>query len=111
MNRLFVYGTLRPGDANAHFLNTLDGSWTQARVRGRLYSNGIGPTLGYPALQLDDDGDWIKGMLLCSDQLETIWQRLDEFEGEGYVRSMTIVTLPNGQDLETYIYALDETYL
>ena len=50
--RLFVYGTLAPGEVNEHVLATLDGSWVPALVFGTLHAEGWGHTHGFPALQL-----------------------------------------------------------
>ena len=40
--RLFVYGTLAPGEVNEHVLATLDGNWVPARVFGTLHAEGLG---------------------------------------------------------------------
>ena len=50
--RLFVYGTLAPGEVNEHVLAPLDGSWVPARVYGTLHAEGWGHTHGFPALRL-----------------------------------------------------------
>ena len=38
MQRLFVYGTLAPGRANAHVLTGIDGTWEEASVTGKRYA-------------------------------------------------------------------------
>ena len=35
-DRLFVYGTLAPGRANEHILQSVPGTWEPAVVKGRL---------------------------------------------------------------------------
>ena len=107
INRLFVYGTLAPGEPNDHFLQNLGGQWENATVRGQLFPNGIGPTLGYPALKLDNHGTEIEGLLFSSPRLFTLWQTLDAFEGPGYLRVVTKVALADQSKLDAYIYALD----
>lgn len=106
MHRLFVYGTLKPGEPNAHELDGLKGDWRTAHVRGRLYPSGWGAAMGYPGVILDEDGDRVAGMLFTSADLPEHWGRLDAFEGEGYERVMTRVTLEDGEGTDAYIYAL-----
>ncbi len=79
--RVFVYGTLMPGDryhreyCSDHLTNAIP-----AAVRGQLYDF---PRLGYPAMTAGHD--WVKGYLLefcqsvatCKD----ILRRLDALEG------------------------------
>lgn len=107
INRLFIYGTLAPGESNEHFLNGLNGNWQKAYVNGRLYKNGIGPTRGYPALMLDENSKPIQGQLFHSDALHTLWYMLDKFEGEGYMRVVCNVRLEDNTIIDAYIYALD----
>ena len=38
--RLFVFGTLAPGEVNEHVLATLHGSWVQALVFCTLHAEG-----------------------------------------------------------------------
>lgn len=42
MNALFVYGTLRPGHANAHILENIGGEWQAGFVTGTFYERGWG---------------------------------------------------------------------
>src|SRR4051812_29713233 len=86
---LFVYGTLAPGRPNEHVLEDVVGTWDEASVQGRLVQHGWGADLGYPALELSADGDWVVGLVFTSDALAEHWERLDEFEGDGYERVVT----------------------
>lgn len=104
--RLFVYGTLAPGRSNAEQLARVPGTWSRARVRGRLFPKGWGASLGYPALVLDADCGIVEGFLFSSDVLQAHWERLDAFEGEGYERVRTQVEREDGTMLEAYIYQL-----
>lgn len=106
INRLFVYGTLAPGQANDHYLKILPGIWQPARVSGRLYAKGLGPTQGYPVLDVVDKQTSIPGLLFSSRRLAGIWRALDQFEGKGYQRCITTVVLQNGDTRTAYIYAL-----
>lgn len=105
VDRLFVYGTLAPGEPNEHVLADLPGTWTAATIRGRLYPEGWGAALGYPALVPDPDGEEIQGQLFQSPQLHAHWRRLDEFEGTAYRRVRSLVQV-RGRAVETYVYIL-----
>ena len=104
--RLFVYGTLAPGEPNHDQLDGVRGSWTPASVRGHLRRLGWGADMGYPALILDPDAERIAGQLLESDDLERHWRRLDEFEGDEYSRVLTRVDLADGREVEAFVYVL-----
>ncbi len=104
--RLFVYGTLAPGRPNEHVLAALPGKWEPASVRGRLLPEGWGAAAGYPGIVLDDEGSEIEGLLFSSDCLGEHWDRVDEFEGEGYERVVTTVKLKDGGSSDGYIYRL-----
>ena len=106
INRLFVYGTLAPGESNEHFLKDVEGNWQKAYVKGKLYKNGIGPTQGYPALILDKNAETIQGQLFHSAVLHSLWHTLDEFEGEGYMRVLCDARLEDNTIIDAYIYAL-----
>ena len=106
INRLFVYGTLAPGRANAHIVSGLNGTWQPAKVRGQLKQIGWGANMGYPGIVLDEQAPWVEGLLLCTDNLEGFWDELDAFEGEEYQRVLINVLLPAGEWVAAYVYAL-----
>lgn len=102
-SRLFVYGTLAPGQPNEHILSGLRGTWRPATVTGDLVQSGWGADLGFPALTLRTDGPEVSGLLFTSDALADHWDRLDEFEGPGYDRVLAQATC-DGQSVDTYVY-------
>ena len=104
--RLFVYGTLAPGRANAHILGEIDGRWESASVRGTLRPEGWGAAAGFPGIVLDDEGPVVDGFLFTSNQLADHWPRIDEFEGEGYERVLATVQRGDGTSVDAYLYAL-----
>ncbi len=108
--RLFVYGTLVPGGPNEHVLNAIGGTWAAASVTGTLRHEGWGAEMGYPGIVLDEHGTEIQGFLFSSDHLADHWTQLDAFEGEGYVRVVTTVSLGNNQRVDAYVYVLREHY-
>jgi gamma-glutamylcyclotransferase (GGCT)/AIG2-like uncharacterized protein YtfP len=105
-DRLFVYGTLAPGRANAHVLADVPGTWEPATARGTLYPEGWGAAAGYPGIVLDESGSVVHGFVFSSDELARHWARLDAFEGDGYRRVQASVTLQGGAIVQACVYAL-----
>ena len=108
IQRLFVYGTLQPGGPNEHVLADIKGEWQAATVRGDLLSIGWGACEGYPGLRINPAGEDVAGFVLASAELSGSWQRLDDFEGEQYVRTATMVRLASGAEVSAFVYALRE---
>lgn len=106
VERLFVYGTLRPGQPNERVLSAVGGSWEPATVTGKLRPEGWAAAMGYPGLHLDEQGDEVEGFLFSSENLSAHWAALDEFEGEAYERVLTNVKLKDGSTVDAYLYAL-----
>ena len=105
-HRLFVYGTLAPGRPNAHVLADVPGEWEPATVVGTLHPEGWGAAAGYPGIVLDERGGEVEGLLFSSEKLAEHWDRLDEFEGEGYERVLTTAKRKDGTTVDAYIYKL-----
>jgi gamma-glutamylcyclotransferase (GGCT)/AIG2-like uncharacterized protein YtfP len=103
--RLATYGTLAPGRVNHHQLAVLNGHWQRGTVAGRLIDSGWGAALGFPGLILDPSGPLVEVHLFESLELPDHWSRLDEFEGPGYRRVVTLVKTPDGE-LGACIYVL-----
>ena len=99
---LAVYGTLRPGEANAHVLADVDGTWTAGTVRGTRLDDGWH---GYPGVVLGGEGE-VPVAVLASATLDAHLSRLDAFEGPGYRRVVTVVRLEDGSRVEAWLYAL-----
>ena len=108
LQRLFVYGTLAPGEVNAHVLEPLVGEWQEASVRGTLHPQGWGQTHGFPALRLNADAAAVAGLVFQSADLPANWAWLDEFEGSAYQRVETDALLTDGTLCNACIYVLNE---
>jgi gamma-glutamylcyclotransferase (GGCT)/AIG2-like uncharacterized protein YtfP len=104
--RLFVYGTLGPGRPNEHVLSQVGGNWAAGRVKGVLRQEGWGAAMGYPGIDLSDQGEEVQGFVFSSDNFASHWDRLDDFEGEGYARVLTTVYLEDDTTVDAYIYTL-----
>lgn len=111
MQHLFVYGTLAPNQPNAHILDPINGTWQLAHIFGKLLPNGIGATLGFPAVIPDtiheNKGEIVQGLVFSSNELGEHWQRIDDFEGDGYLRTEVEAMLENGEKLTAFVYSLD----
>ena len=107
MLRLFVYGTLAPGQTNHKVLEDIPGTWETATLRGKLLNEGWGSKMGCPGIVPDEDGDEVDGHLLSSDHLAEYWAMLDEFEGSGYRREKVSVKIESGEWVEAFVYALN----
>ncbi len=105
MKRLFVYGTLQPGQSNAHILENIGGEWLAGTVQGTVYARGWGAAADFPGIILDKAGSRVPGYLFSSDQLDAHWPMLDEFE-DGYDRVAVDVTTLNGENVTAWIYQL-----
>jgi gamma-glutamylcyclotransferase (GGCT)/AIG2-like uncharacterized protein YtfP len=105
MERLFVYGTLQPGQANAHILEEIGGEWQPGYVTGTFYDRGWGAAEGFPGIVLDESGPQVHGYLFISTNLSTHWPMLDEFE-DGYDRVEVVVTTEEGRQFSAWIYQL-----
>lgn len=108
---LFVYGTLAPGESNHDLIEKIAGTWQEGSVVGVLHPSGRGPTTGYPVIDLERTGTPIKGFLFTSFELADHWAELDAFEGVGYRRVKTTVTVADGSETEAFLYALDHDSL
>lgn len=110
--QLFVYGTLAPNRPNHHIMTPIaDGVWQPAYVMGKVLPNGYGRAAGYPALILakdmpDGNCQRIDGFVFSSQDLPKHWQRLDDFEGDGYERVRVMATLATGEMVSADVYAL-----
>ncbi|MBX9730032.1 MAG: gamma-glutamylcyclotransferase [Sphingomonas sp.] len=102
-NRLATYGSLAPGKLNHHQLAGLRGEWVTGTVKGILVDKGWGAALGFPALVLRDDAPRVSVHLFISPDLPNHWDRLDDFEGSQYRRSLVGVETPMGI-FEAWIY-------
>ena len=105
-DKLFVYGTLKPGESMEHMLSSIGGSWEKGTVRGEFIEANEIPGFPYPGVILDDEGGTIEGYLFTSEYLSGHWKKLDRYEGSSYRRVITEVTLDDGTVLDAFIYEL-----
>ena len=105
LERLFVYGTLAPGEKNHHLLGGISGTWESGSCNGRIFTQTRGVHIGLPCFESTVDGEAFIGKIFSSTELNTRWKILDEFEGELYDRRLVSAKTEQGLDVEVYIYA------
>lgn len=108
ISRLFVYGSLAPGQPNDYVLKSLPGVWESGVVKGRLVQHGWAAAMGFPALVLSEEGVEIEGLLFSSDGLSEYWAQLDDFEGPGYERVLARVRRRDGGIVSAYVFVLQD---
>ena len=108
MERLFVYGTLAPGQVNHDVLVNIPGKWEIATLRGNLVDEGWGSVMGCPGIVPTEDGEEVKGYIFASEYLSDYWSMLDEFEGSGYSRAIVKVKIESGEYVDAFVYALNQ---
>ncbi|MGH2734377.1 MAG: gamma-glutamylcyclotransferase family protein [Actinomycetota bacterium] len=99
---LFVYGTLRPGEAAAPLLLGVVERVEPATARGRH----LQVSESYPAVIFDETGD-VTGelMWLRADREEEVLARLDTYEGVPHLFRRVRITVTCGSDeLDAYAY-------
>jgi gamma-glutamylcyclotransferase (GGCT)/AIG2-like uncharacterized protein YtfP len=97
-DRLFVYGTLQPGQRAWHLMEpVIDGEPEKTRLPGTLLDTGR----GYPALR-PGHGPGVPGWVLRLKSPEDALPVLDEYEGAEYRRVR--VVLPSGAIAWTYLW-------
>ena len=107
LNALFTYGSLQLGKESDHYLKKLTGIWKNAYVFGNYITTGKASAIGYPVIKLDPKGAKITGMLFQSNQLMSVINTIDAYEGDCYQRVVTDVYLNDGSKKKAFIYELN----
>ncbi|MDA0689829.1 MAG: gamma-glutamylcyclotransferase [Proteobacteria bacterium] len=105
--RLFVYGTLRPGMSNAHYLQGIHGTWINATISAVHLPEGYGATIGYPVLVPTAKGQAVHGQILEAHFTQADWRMLDDFETDAYERVLLPVQTDQGAELLAWVYVLN----
>jgi gamma-glutamylcyclotransferase (GGCT)/AIG2-like uncharacterized protein YtfP len=105
MANYFAYGTLMSLDIMLEVSNTIPShapgrldNYLRRPVRGELYP-GIIP---YPDAV-------VEGMVYFNVP-DSVWQKLDRFEGEMYTRETVNVALNDGTDIEAFVYVVKQQF-
>jgi gamma-glutamylcyclotransferase (GGCT)/AIG2-like uncharacterized protein YtfP len=104
--RLFVYGSLAPGESNAHMLQGLRGTWQPAYIHAEFIESAWGDAAGFPGIHLDANAPRVGGQIFTSQDLAEHWSALDAFEGAEYRRVLTEAITDQGEQISAYVYEL-----
>lgn len=104
--RLAIYGSLAPEGANHHVLDPVQPqSWSPASLRARLIPDACYGA--FPAVVIGDRSvPSLPVHLLESPSLPRHWERLDEFEGPAYRRTIAPVERADGTVAAACVYEL-----
>ena len=97
-HRLAVYGTLAPGEPNAHELADCRGTWTPGHVTGWRAQRD------FPVFTFDPAAPPVPVHVFDSADLPLHWGRLDAFEGDTYRRILVPVTFFAGRTTVANLY-------
>jgi gamma-glutamylcyclotransferase (GGCT)/AIG2-like uncharacterized protein YtfP len=97
VDRLFVYGTLMPGEALWPALAPFAVSWEAVTASGRLWDTGQ----GYPGVRFDAGGEPVAAVLVVLDPARAVEavELLDQIEEEGRLYRRVEVTTSGGRAL------------
>jgi len=104
--RFAIYGSLSPGEVNHHHVANIPGVWRRGWVEGDLVRSGWGAAEGFPGIRPRHGGPRVDVHILESESLDEHWSRLDEFEGDEYVRMEVPLFGLAGSPVTGFIYAL-----
>ena len=92
--RLFVYGTLMPGEPLWPALAPFAVAWEKVSAPGRIWDTGH----GYPAVRFDVAADAVPGVLVAldPDRLAVAIDVLDGIEEEGSLYRRVVVSTSGG---------------
>ncbi|MBO6948346.1 MAG: hypothetical protein JJ855_10265 [Rhodospirillales bacterium] len=102
LERLCIYGRMRPGGPDNHRLTQFGGEWMEGTFPGTLQGDLC--TLDEcPGLAWMPTKTWNAGFVLTSNLLRDAWPELDAKEGENYARLLTPVRVGD-TDIVANIY-------
>jgi gamma-glutamylcyclotransferase (GGCT)/AIG2-like uncharacterized protein YtfP len=101
VNRLFVYGTLRSGQAARSLIANHVAAAEPASARGRMFALSD----GYPGFLPGPEGRVVGELMTLSD-LAAALALIDAYEGDEFSRALQEVELGNGQMVWAWCYVL-----
>lgn len=108
--RLFVYGTLKPGFENNYILAEIGGVFDKATLFGYTLDNNWEKQTGYPGLVKSDSKSKVAGYLFTSKKLTYNWDVIDNFETNMYIRSKVTVVIDSDVQIDAYTYIINANF-
>jgi len=105
--RLVVYGRMRPGGPDEHFLKDFGGTWRDVTFPGYIQSADACAIDFCPGLAWTPTGTWNDGFELRSDTLQDHWSALDAKEGADHARLLTPVRSSSGDSVANIYVSRD----
>ena len=106
VNRLFVYGTLRSGQAARSLIANHVQAAEPASARGRMFALAD----GYPGFLPGPEGR-VVGELMTMSDLAAAFALIDAYEGDEFTRALQEVELGDGQIVWAWCYVLSSPAL
>ncbi len=108
--RLAVYGSLAPCESNHGIIEDIVGTWKPGFVRGDFLRQGWGTHVGFPGMTWNPKSrNRINVQVFTSEDLSAHWDRLDDFEGEDYLRILVPVEGLAGGPIVANLYRVRQT--
>ncbi len=101
VDQLFVYGTLRDGQAARSMIENYVKSARPARISGAVYAFPD----GYPGV-LEDERGTVKGEVVKLTDLSAAFALLDAYEGSDFIRVLKVATCEDGDETYAWCYVL-----
>lgn len=108
--RLFVYGTLKPGFENNYILAEIGGEFVKATLLGYTLDSNWENKTGYPGLTKSDSKSKVEGYLFTSENLDQNWDVIDSFETNMYKRAMVSVVINDDIHVDAYAYLINTNF-
>jgi gamma-glutamylcyclotransferase (GGCT)/AIG2-like uncharacterized protein YtfP len=105
MSNLFVYGTLLSKEI---WESIISGNYSSESAVLKGYARKKVKRKDYPGL-IKHDGSKVEGMIYY-DISEEDFRKLDEYEGEEYVRMKVSAKLTSGKKVECFMYLFKKEY-
>lgn len=102
LDRVFLYGTLRAGQAARSLIGEYIRESEPAALTGRLYAFDD----GYPGVVLERGGGRIFGEVVVLADASAVFALLDAYEGDDFQRVRTEAELEEGGRVPTWCYVL-----
>lgn len=107
MDKLFVYGTLKPKFSNHYILEEIGGKCIEVTLFGYQFDKQWEKQTGYPGLIESDLNSKVDGFVFISDNLCNNLGVLDAFETDAYSRKIVPIHLKDNTIVDAFVYVIN----